>query len=202
MQVVVVIAIEHFDERPLRPLVICRVASAYLAVPIVAETYLVELFAVTVDIFLGCHLGMLPRLYGILLGRQAVCVIPHGVQHIKAVQAFVTRINVRSYVAQRMPNVQPRPRRVWEHIEHIKLRSRVIDFGFISIVFFPILLPALFYFLEIIFHYNMCFLFYFDNSSILFMGLTALAATSGSTSTKGNSYLSELYSFSSVTNFI
>ncbi len=62
------IVVEHLDESPLGPVVILRVAGAYLAVPVIAEPNPVELPPVAGDVLGGCLLGVLPGLDGILLG--------------------------------------------------------------------------------------------------------------------------------------
>ena len=77
--IVTIITVEHLLESPLRPVVITRLAGTYLSVPVKAETYLVQLFPVTVNILYRRHRRMLSGLYGILFGRQSVSVIPHGV---------------------------------------------------------------------------------------------------------------------------
>ena len=51
-------------------MVIFRVASTHLAIPVETETDLVELFAVTRDVALGRDGRMLARLDRVLLGRQ------------------------------------------------------------------------------------------------------------------------------------
>ena len=148
----VVVALEHLDKSPLCPLVVFRVASAYFAAPVVAETNLIELFAIAVDIVNGSHLRVLPGLYGILLSRQSIRVISHWMKHIEALQTLESRVYVTCDVAQRVTHMQSRSRRIGKHIEHIEFRARSIYFGLVGVVFSPILLPALFYFFIIIFH--------------------------------------------------
>ena len=46
--------------------------GAHLAVPVKAETYLVQLLAIAVNVLEGGLLGVLTCLYGILLGRQTI----------------------------------------------------------------------------------------------------------------------------------
>ncbi len=106
----VVVALKHLEEGPLRPLVVLGVAGAHLAAPVEAEPYLVELLAVAVDVFHRGHLGVLPRLYGILLGRQPVGIIAHGVKHVVALQSLVAGIDVAGYIAQRDGPHASRPR--------------------------------------------------------------------------------------------
>ena len=85
----VIVTLEHFYKFPLCPFVILRIARLELAAPIVAETNLVQLLAVTVDVVYGCHLRMLTSLNGILLGRQTICVVAHRMKHIESLQTLV-----------------------------------------------------------------------------------------------------------------
>ena len=148
----VVVAIEHFQESPLRPLVVFWVAGAHLAVPVVAEAYLVELLAIAADVFLRCHLGVLTRLDGILLGRQTIGVIAHGVKHIEAAQTLVARKYVAGNVAQRVSHMQTRTRGVWKHVEHIVFGFVIVYFSLIGVVLLPVGLPLLLYLFIFIFH--------------------------------------------------
>ena len=95
---------------------------------------------------------MLARLDGILLCRKTVCVISHRVQHVEPPLTLVTRIYVARDVAERMPNVQTRTRRIREHVEHIEFRFVGILDAPESMVFTPMALPTAFYFLVIIIH--------------------------------------------------
>ena len=97
--VVTEIAVEHPDESPLCPFVISRVAGTDFSVPIVREADLVHLFPVAVDIFLRRDSRVLPCLDGVLLCRQSVGIIPHGMQHVKTFQMLVTGIDIGSDVA-------------------------------------------------------------------------------------------------------
>ena len=148
---VAVVALEHADERPLRPLVVARVAGAHLAVPVVAEAYLVELLAIARNVLVGGHGRMLARLDGILLGRQTVGVVAHGVQHVEAVEPLETAVDVGGYVSERMTHVQPRTRRVGEHVEHVELGARRVDLHLIYFVLYPIFFPSAFDVLEVVF---------------------------------------------------
>ena len=152
LAVVVIVAVEHLLESPLRPVVILRVARAYLSAPVEGEANLVQLFAVAVDIVNGCNCRVLSGLDGILLGGQSVGVIPHGIQHVEALQSFVARIDVRGDVAQRVSHVQSRPAGVGEHVEDVIFRFAFIFLHAIGLVVHPPFLPFLFNFPEIIFH--------------------------------------------------
>ena len=98
LPVIAIITVEHLLESPLRPMVIGRVASTYFPIPVEAKTNLVQLFTVAVDIGSRGNGRVLPRLYGILLGRKSVSIVSHGIQHVKSLQTFVTCVNIRSNV--------------------------------------------------------------------------------------------------------
>ena len=104
------------------PVVIARVTGAYLAVPVKRETYLIQLFAIAADV-VGCGDGrVLPRLDGILLGRQSIAVVAHGVEHIEALQPFVAGIDVAGNVAEGVTHMQSRTTGIGEHVQHVVLR--------------------------------------------------------------------------------
>ena len=98
----VVITVEHLEEGPLSPFVIIRITGANLAVPIVRETNLVKLAAVTGDVVFCCYLRMLSGLDGILLCRKAECIITHGVKHVEALQPLVTGNYIAGNISKRM----------------------------------------------------------------------------------------------------
>ena len=152
LQRVVVVAVEHFLECPLGPVVVCGVAGAHFAVPVVAEPDFVELLAIAVDIVHGGHLGVLTGLNGILFGRQAIGVVAHGMQHVETLQAFVARIDVACNVAERVTYVQSGAAWIGEHVEHIEFRARVVNLSLVDFIVFPVFLPLLLDFFVIIFH--------------------------------------------------
>ena len=149
----VIITLEHLQKGPLCPLVIDWVASAHFTVPIIAETYLIQLLTVAGNILVGGDFGMLSRLNGILLGRQTISIIAHGMQHIEAFQTLVTCINVTGNITQGMSHMQTRSRRIREHIEYIELRTVIIYFTFVGVMFTPILLPLFLYIFIVIVHF-------------------------------------------------
>ena len=152
LKLLVVIVVEELQECPLRPFVVGGVAGAHLAVPVKAETYLVQLLTIAVDVLLSGDGRMLARLDCILLGRQAVGVISHRVQDVEATQPLVAGIDVAGYVAQRVADVQPRPRRIGEHIEHIIMRLVRIVLYVIGLLLTPVTLPFRFDFAKIVVH--------------------------------------------------
>ncbi len=95
---------------------------------------------------------MLASLDSILLGRQAIGIIAHGVQHVEASLALVSRIDVACYVAQRVSHMQAGATRVREHVENIELGFVLVDIYLVGIIIFPVLLPFLFNLVEVVFH--------------------------------------------------
>ncbi len=93
------ITVEHLHESPLRPFVERRVARAHFAVPVIAETDFLELRYISVDVLERRFLGVLTGLDGVLLRRQTVAVKTHRVEHVKALQTFVTAVNIAGNVA-------------------------------------------------------------------------------------------------------
>ena len=152
---VVVIVLEKLEESPLRPFVIFRVTCAYLTIPVETETYLVELFAVAVDVLLSCLGRVLTCLDGILLGGEAVGVVAHWVQHVESAQAFVACVYVAGDVAERVADMETCSRRIGEHVEHIKMRFRGIVFHMVGLPVAPELLPFGFDFGKIVVHLSL-----------------------------------------------
>ena len=160
--VITIVAAEHFQKGPLRPMVIFRVAGTHLAIPVETETDLVELFAVTRDVALGRDGRMLARLDRVLLGRQPEGIVSHRVQHVETLQPLVARIDVRSDVAERMSDVQTRPRRIGEHVQYVVFRARGVFLHPVSSALGPAFLPFLLNFPEVVFHRSLvycCLLF-------------------------------------------
>ena len=149
---VAVVAVEQLDERPLRPLVVVGVASLERAVPVEREADLVELLAVALDVLLGGDGGMLAGLDGILLRRKPESVVTHRVQHVVALLTFVAGVDIGGDIAQRVSHMQSRARRVREHVQHVKLRLRVVYLCLIQAGLFPGRLPFLLYFSKVVFH--------------------------------------------------
>ena len=156
LQLVVVIALEHLLESPLCPVIIFGVAGAYFAVPVEREAYLVELFAIAVDIVDGGNCRVLASLDGILLGGKAVGIVTHRVQYVEALQSFVAGVDVRSDVSQRMSHVQTCTRGVGEHVQYIEFLFRIVFRYLIGLVVHPSFLPFLFNLPEIVFHTDVC----------------------------------------------
>ena len=144
--------IEHLLERPLSPMIVTRFASADFAVPVKAETNLVQLFAVAVDVGFGSYRRMLTCLDSILFSRKTVSVITHRVQYVETLQALVACIDIAGNIAERVTYVQACSRWIREHVQHIEFLLRFVFDNLVGLVIDPSLLPFLLNFSEIVFH--------------------------------------------------
>ena len=90
----VVVRHEHARERPLRPLIVFGRAGAHLARPVEGEADFVELFAVAGNVLRRGHRRVLSGLNGILLSRQPVGIVAHGVEHIVAAQTTIACVDI------------------------------------------------------------------------------------------------------------
>ena len=133
-------------------MIVTWVAGTHLTVPVERESYLVELFAIVIYVVCCSLLRMLSGLYGILLGWKSVGIISHRVQNVEPSQPLVPRINVGSYVSERMSYVQSGAGRVGEHVEDIVFLLRLVLCYLVGLVVNPGFLPFLFNFSEIVIH--------------------------------------------------
>ena len=152
LPVVAVVGAEHFEERPLRPFVVARIAGADFAVPVEREADFVQLFAVAGDVLLGGDGRMLARLDGVLFGRKAEGVVAHRMQDVEALLALVARVDVRGDVAQRVAHMQAGARRIGEHVQHIEFGPRRIGLDLVGFILLPAALPLGLDLLEIVLH--------------------------------------------------
>ena len=153
---VAIIMVEQLDESPLSPFVVIGVAGAHLAAPVEGEAYFVELFAVACDVLFGGDGRVLAGLYGVLFGGKAVGVVAHGVQHVEPFQTFVAGKDVAGYVSQRVSHMQPRSRRVGEHVEDVVFWFVGGVFAAVGVIFSPVALPFAFDVFEIVIHCVLC----------------------------------------------
>ena len=145
-------AFKHLLERPLCPMIIARLTSAYLTTPVEGETNLVQLLAVAVDVLFGGDSRMLTRLDGILLGGKSIGIVAHRVQDIEALQSLVASIDIAGDVSQRMTHMQACPTGVWEHVEYVEFLLVFVFGDAIGTILHPSFLPLLFDVSEVIIH--------------------------------------------------
>ena len=108
------------QEDPLRPAVERDVGRRDAAPRVVAEAEPPQLAAHRRDVLRRRDLGMLAGVDGIALRRQPERVVADRVQDVAALHAHEARDDVGADVAERMADVQPRPARVREHVEHVE----------------------------------------------------------------------------------
>src|SRR3990167_7592919 len=85
------------------------------------------------------------RSNGKLFRRQAKTVPSHWMEHIETKLSFISGNDIRAGVTGDVSHMEPRPRWVGKHIQHIKLVFIGINFGLKRLLFFPNLLPFFFY---------------------------------------------------------
>ena len=156
LRAVVVVRLKHPLKGPLGPMVVAGVAGAHLAAPVEAESYLVQLLAVALDVLLRRHGRVLSGLDGILLGGQSVGIVAHGVEDVEALLALVARVDVAGDVAQRVADVQTCSRGIGKHVEDVELLTCWVLRHLVGLMVPPVLLPFLFDLSEIVFH---CYVF-------------------------------------------
>ena len=139
----IVPVVEHLEERPLRPFVVGRIAGADFARPIVGETDAVHLLPIAGDVLVRGLGRVLSGLDGVLFGGEAEGVVAHGMQHVEALQALVTAIDVAGDVAERVADVEARPGGVRDHVEHVIFGFGRVVPGFEGVVLGPVGLPLL-----------------------------------------------------------
>ena len=139
----IVPAAEHFQESPLRPLIIIRVAGAEFAVPVEGEANAVQLLTVAGHVVVGGLFRMLSCLDGVLLGRKAEGIVAHGMQYVEALQPRVAGEDIAGDIAQRMAHMQARTTGVREHVQHVIFGFVGIYTGTVGLVLGPPLLPLL-----------------------------------------------------------
>ena len=133
-------------------MVVLRVAGAHLAVPVERESDVVQLLAVACDVGNCSDLRMLSGLDGILLGRQAIGVVAHRVEHVVALKSLEACVDVGCYVSKRVAHMQTGARRIGEHVEYVELLFLLVLSGVVGLVLNPLGLPFLLDFSEIVFH--------------------------------------------------
>ena len=152
LRLAVVKALEELQKNPLGPAVVVGLAGIYLAAPVVAKPDFIELGAEVGDVFGRTVRRVHAMLNSILLRRQAEGIVAHGMQHVKAFQAFVAAKDVGGNIAQRVAYMQARAAWVRKHIQHIVLRFLTQVAYAVGPGFVPVRLPFLFNAVIIVVH--------------------------------------------------
>ena len=114
-------AFEYLQEDPLGPAVVADVGGGDGPALVVAEPEPVELAGHVGDVGLGVGPGVLAGLAGVFLGREPEGVEAHGVQHVEPGHPLEPGVDVGGDVAEGMADVQPRTRRIREHVHDEQL---------------------------------------------------------------------------------
>ena len=133
--------LEELQKDPLRPLDVTDVGGGELALPVVREAERAQLPFEVGYVRLRRLLGSRARVDSVLLCRQTEGVPSHRVQHVVVAHAPVARHDVRRRVALGVAHVQPRARRVREHVEHILLLLALAPQCSKGVVLVPVVLP-------------------------------------------------------------
>ena len=147
----------QLQEAPLCPLVILRITSVNLAVPVDRIAELLGLFAEIGDIGLRRFLWRDTGLNRIVLGRKAESIIAEWAQNVQFSLSIEARQDIDNGKITDMTNVQPSARGVREHLGEVFFRLRIATSGlsinrpsFESLRLGPDFLPFLFDFQRVI----------------------------------------------------
>ncbi len=121
LRVVVVPGVEDLEEDPLRPPVVGDVGGGDAPTGVVTQAERPQLALHVGDVRLGRDPGVLTGLHRVLLGGEPERVVAHRVEHVEAGHPLEPGVDVGADVAQRVADVQTRPARVREHVEHVEL---------------------------------------------------------------------------------
>src|SRR5665647_1078201 len=92
-------------------------------------------------------------LYCILFRRQTECIPSHRVEDIESFHSLVSAEDISCCISLGVTNMQTCTGRVREHVENIALVwIGEVPRSFESFIVFPVLLPFLFYLVEIVVH--------------------------------------------------
>ena len=118
---------EQIEEQRLLLAIVGEVAGGEFARPVDAEAQLLQLVAHPGNVVVRPGLGIDAALDGGVLGGQAEGVPAHRMQHREAPRPFEARDHVAQRIVSHMAHVQP-PRWIGEHLQHVVLRPRGIDY--------------------------------------------------------------------------
>ena len=120
---VLCIAVEiELLEYPLSPLVELGIARRDHLAPVVVKAKLLELSRECLYVLLRKSVGVVARVYRILLGGKTEGVVAHRVKDVVALHSLHSRDYVRSGISLGVTCVKSDTRRIREHIKHVILR--------------------------------------------------------------------------------
>ncbi len=134
------VVFEEAAEEPLRPLVVGRVATDRLALPVEHRPHAAQLAAHTLDVGVGPRLGVDVALDGGVLGRQTEGVEAHREQDVVAAHTHEARPRVGRGHGEPVADVEIAAG-VGQHGQGVVLRPLPIDLSPIQPIRLPLLLP-------------------------------------------------------------
>ena len=108
-------------EDPLGPPVVGDVGRGDGAAVVVTEAEACELPAHIGDVGFGVFSRVDAGLACVLLGGQTEGVVAHGVQHVETGHALEAGVDIGADEPEWVPDVQPGPRRIREHVHDEQL---------------------------------------------------------------------------------
>ena len=111
----------QLKKNPLGPAEILRIGRVDLALPIVTEPHRLDLSPEVVDVLGRRDPRMGSGLHRVLLGWQAEGIPTHRMEHVHPTHPPVPRHDIGGGVALEVSDMQPRRRRVGEHVQNVRL---------------------------------------------------------------------------------
>ena len=137
-------ALVELSEYPLGPFDVIRIGRVDFARPVVGEAEGLDLALEVLDVGARRDPGMGAGLDRVLLGGQAEGVPTHRVKDVEPTHPLVAGHDVGRGIALGVADVESVPGWVGEHVEHVVLGLRRVDFGAERLVFQPEILPLRF----------------------------------------------------------
>ena len=132
--------VEKIEKDALLLLVVARIACRDLAAPVDRQTHALQLRPHGGDIVIG-PFGRVPLvLHGGVFGRQAEGVPSHRMEDVEPFGPAVPRHDIAHGVVAHMAHVDA-PGGIWEHLEDVIFRARVLVRGLEGLAFLPHRLP-------------------------------------------------------------
>ena len=144
---------KHFEEDPLRPLVIVLVGRIYDFRPIEREADFFKLIGKSFDIRVRDLTGMDTCFYGIVLGRKSERVETDREEDIIPFHTLFSRDDFKPAVSLYMSDVHSRAARIGKLDERVKLFLRSVLARDENFFLIPAILPFFFDFRKIVIHF-------------------------------------------------
>ena len=136
-------ALEHFQEEPLVPPVVFRLATRDFEPPVVGESHAVHLPFHRGDVGQRPLAWMAATLDGGILRRQAEGIPAHRVLHVVPAHPHVSRQGVADRIVAHVAHVKPAAG-IGEHLDHVILGRGGMGIGTVKLRVFPAFVPLQF----------------------------------------------------------